>query len=99
MRLVEIILEDGLVTYKTVALLAEAENKINAVRVYDPSHALKFIGLRELTPTQLELFEAFWNSFIDLLMHDASEDDVIFWIMYIGGDIKARMKHILFKRD
>ena len=98
MRLVEIILEGRDVTYKTVALLAKAENKINVERVYDSNHTLKMIGLRELTPAQLELFEAFWNSFIDLLTRDASQDDVIFWIMYIDGDMKAQMKKDRFKR-
>ena len=78
-------MKDGLLTYKTIALLAQAENKINAMRVYDPNHALKMIGLRELTPAQLELFEAFWNSFIDMVVRDASEDDVLFWVMYFGG--------------
>ena len=71
-------------TYKTVAPLAEAENKASAVRVYDPNHALKLSGLKELTPAQLELFEACWNSFVDILLLNASQDDILFWIMGLG---------------
>ena len=86
-------------TYKTVAPVAEAENKAIAVRVYDPNHALKLGGLKELTPAQLELFEACWNSFVNILLHNASQDDVLFWIMKIGGETRAIMKHRLFSCD
>ena len=80
-------------TYKTVAPLAEAENKAIAVRVYDPNLALKSSGLKELTPAQLKLFEACWNSFVDILLHNASQDDVLFSLMKMGGEVKAEMKH------
>ena len=86
-------------TYKTVAPLAEAENKAIVVRVYDPNHALELSGLKELTSAQLELFEAYWNSFVDILLHNASQDDILFWVMKYAGQSRAIMKHRLFKRD
>ena len=50
-RMIEINLKnDGGVTYKTVGLLTEAENKSKQVRKYDPNCALKLSGLGELTP-------------------------------------------------
>ena len=82
-----------------MAPLVEAENKASTVRVYDPNHALKLSGFRELTPAQLELFEAFWNSFVDILLRNASEDDALFWIMRYADKTRACMKHNLFKRE
>ena len=51
-RMLEINLEsDESVTYKTVGLLTEAENKSKQVRKYDSNHALKLGGLgSHLTP-------------------------------------------------
>ena len=68
-------------TYKTVALLAEAEHKAQAVRKYDQNYALKLSGLNELTPVQLEAFDEWWSCFSSEMLHDASKDDPVYWLM------------------
>ena len=50
-RMIEINLKhDGGVTYKTVGLLTEGENKSEQVREYDPNRALELSGIGNLTP-------------------------------------------------
>ena len=68
-------------TYKTVALLAEAEQKAQVVRKYDQNYALKLSGLNELTPLQSEAFEKWWSCFSGEMMRDTSKDDPVFWLM------------------
>ena len=77
-------------TYKTVALLAEAEHKAQAVRKYDQNYALKLSGLNELTPVQLEAFDKWWSCFSGELLRDASKDDPLFWVM----SMKQAHKHV-----
>ena len=68
-------------TYKTVNTLKEADNKATAIRKYDPNQALRLSGIKALNETQLEAFEEWWDSFIDMWLRDASKDDVLFWGM------------------
>ena len=66
LSLSEIILKDSNVTYKTIRLVAEAADKAATLKRFDLNHALKSDGLKELTASQLELFEDWWNRFVDI---------------------------------
>ena len=86
-------------TYKTVALLAEAEDKAKAVRKYDQNYALKLSGLNELTPVQVEAFEKWWSCFSSEMMRDACKDDPLFWLMYFKGQSLTKGKHLVVQRN
>ena len=86
-------------TYKTVALLAEAEHKAQAVRKYDQNYALKLSGLNELTPVQSEAFEKWWSCFISEMMRDACKDDPLFWLTCFKGHTLTEGKHRAVKRN
>ena len=61
----EIILKGSSVTYKTIRLVAESEDKAETLERLDLNQALKLTGHKELTAPQLELFEDWWNRFLD----------------------------------
>ena len=62
-QLSEIVAKNGRVTMKPIAPVVEAENVAKTIRKYDPNVALTICGIRELNPTQMELFDAWWNLF------------------------------------
>ena len=86
----EIILKDSNVTYKTVRLVAEAEDKAETLERYDLNHALKSTG-KELTASQLKLFEDWWNHHLDIMLVDAAKDDCLFWLFKVNSG-KVRVK-------
>ena len=76
----EIILKGSSVTYKTIRLVAESEDKAETLERLDLNQALKLTGHKELTAPQLELFEDWWNRFLDIMLGDAAADDCLFWL-------------------
>ena len=68
------------------------------MRDYDPNHALRLSGHKELNPAQLEVFEEWWNSFVDIALRDAATDDVLFWAFFFSSRLESIKRNCL-ERD
>ena len=75
-------------------MVAEAENKAPALRKYDPNHALKLCGLRELTPVQLEAFEKWWKLFATFWIDNYPKNDHLLWAVVFNKDSASGVKKL-----
>ena len=78
-------------------MVTEADNKAPELRKYDPNHALKLSGLRELTPVQSEAFEKWWKLFFTFEIDEFPKTDHLFMVFLCLKDYDFDVKQLFEK--